>query len=161
MTQLRVGETHTPSEEGEGRADFRGLAIHARRHEASEAAKFAEASAEAAETANQHTDTGEALRHAIERVEARTAEATEFRIRLELTEQAQSTLQEELIEERRRREEAERERDDLRRELFPPGEARESPETAEEEPERPEPHPATVESQESVQRPWWRRVFGR
>jgi hypothetical protein len=26
MTQLRVGETHTPSEEGEGRADFRGLA---------------------------------------------------------------------------------------------------------------------------------------
>jgi hypothetical protein len=29
MTQLRVGETHAPSEEGEGRADFRGLAIHA------------------------------------------------------------------------------------------------------------------------------------
>jgi hypothetical protein len=29
MTQLRVGETHTPSEEGEVRADFRGLAIHA------------------------------------------------------------------------------------------------------------------------------------
>jgi hypothetical protein len=29
MTQLRVGETHTPSEEGEGRADFRGLAMHA------------------------------------------------------------------------------------------------------------------------------------
>jgi hypothetical protein len=38
---------------------------------------------------------------------------------------------------------------------------RESPETAREEPERAEPHPATVESQESVQRPWWRRVFGR
>src|SRR5215208_1483354 len=132
-----------------------------RRHEASEAAKFAEASAEAAETANQHTDTGEALRHAIERVEARTAEATEFRIRLELTEQAQSTLQEELIEERRRREEAEKERDELRRELFAIREPRPSPETAEEEPERPEPHPATVESQEGVQRPWWRRVFGR
>jgi hypothetical protein len=29
MTQLRVGETYTPSEEGEGCADFRGLAIHA------------------------------------------------------------------------------------------------------------------------------------
>jgi hypothetical protein len=28
MAQLRVGETHTPSEEGEGRADFRGLTIH-------------------------------------------------------------------------------------------------------------------------------------
>jgi hypothetical protein len=27
MTQLRVGETHTPSEEGEGRADFLGLAF--------------------------------------------------------------------------------------------------------------------------------------
>jgi hypothetical protein len=29
MTQLRVGETHTTSEEGKRRADFRGLAIHA------------------------------------------------------------------------------------------------------------------------------------
>jgi hypothetical protein len=47
----------------------------------------------------------------------------------------------------------------------PPQEAssepRESPETVEEESERTEPRPATVESQESVQRPWWRRVFGR
>jgi hypothetical protein len=41
-----------------------------------------------------------------------------------------------------------------------PSEARESPETVEEEPERAEPRPVTVESQESVQRPWWRRVFG-
>ena len=40
-------------------------------------------------------------------------------------------------------------------------EARESPQTAQEEPERAEPRPVTVESQESVQRPWWRRVFGR
>ena len=131
-----------------------------RRHEASEAAKFAEASAKASETANQHTDTGEALRHAIERVEARTAEATELRIRLELTEQAQSTLQEELIEERRRREEAERERDDLRRELFPPGEARESPEMVEEEPERAEPRPDASGAQEPAWRRWRRRWFG-
>src|SRR5687768_3395876 len=28
-------------------------------------------------------------------------------------------------------------------------------------PGRAEPRPATVESQEGVQRPWWRRVFGR
>jgi hypothetical protein len=41
-----------------------------------------------------------------------------------------------------------------------PQEASEAAETVEEEPERPEPRPATVESQESVQRPWWRRVFG-
>ena len=42
-----------------------------------------------------------------------------------------------------------------------PSEARESPLLAKEEPERAEPRPTTVESQESVQRPWWRRVFGR
>jgi hypothetical protein len=41
-----------------------------------------------------------------------------------------------------------------------PQEARESPETVEEQPERAEPHPATVASQEGVQRPWWRRMFG-
>jgi hypothetical protein len=131
-----------------------------RRHEASEAAKFAEASAEAAETANQYTDTGEALRHAIERVEARTAEATELRIRLELTEQAQSTLQEELIEEQRRREEAERERDGLRQELHALREPRESREPGEEQQGRGQPHPDVPGAQEGVQRPWWRRWFG-
>src|SRR5215213_9805493 len=45
--------------------------------------------------------------------------------------------------------------------LEPPSEARESTQTVEGEPERAEPRPATVESQESIQRPWWRRVFGR
>jgi hypothetical protein len=47
----------------------------------------------------------------------------------------------------------------------PPQEAssepRESPETVEEEPERTEPRRATVESQESVQRPWWRKLIRR
>jgi len=76
-------------------------------------------------------------------------------------EMAESTLREGMAEEQRRREEAERERDDLRRELFASREARESPQTLEEEPERAEPRPATVESQESIQRPWWRRVLGR
>jgi hypothetical protein len=80
---------------------------------------------------------------------------------LELTEQAQSTLQEELIEERRRREEAERERDELRQKLYAPREAPEASETVKEETERAEPHPATGRAQESVQRrSWWRRVFG-
>ncbi len=46
-------------------------------------------------------------------------------------------------------------------ELEAPSEPRESPETVKEEPERSEPRPATVESKEGVQRPWWRRVFGR
>jgi hypothetical protein len=42
----------------------------------------------------------------------------------------------------------------------PPQEPSEAPETVEEEPERAEPRPATVESQEGVRRPWWRRWFG-
>ena len=40
-------------------------------------------------------------------------------------------------------------------------EPRETTEAVEEEPERAEPRPATGESQETVQRPWWRSVFGR
>jgi hypothetical protein len=136
-----------------------------RRREASEAAKFAEASADAVEEANQHTNVGEALRHAIERVEARTAEATELRIRLELTEQAQSTLHEELFEERRRREEAERERDEVRRRLesreLESREPQEAPTEATEQPGRVESHPSSGGAQEGVQRrPWWRRMFG-
>ena len=44
--------------------------------------------------------------------------------------------------------------------LEAPQEPRESPETAEEAPDRAEPRPVTVESQEHLRRPWWRRVFG-
>jgi hypothetical protein len=40
----------------------------------------------------------------------------------------------------------------------PPAE-RELSQTVEEEPERAEPRSATVEAQEGVQRPWWRRMF--
>ena len=77
-------------------------------------------------------------------------------------EMAEATLHEGMAEEQRRREEAEREREDLRRELHALRDLRESPQTVEEEPERAsEPRPVTVESQESIQRPWWRRVFGR
>jgi hypothetical protein len=39
-------------------------------------------------------------------------------------------------------------------------EAAEAAETVEHEPEREKPHSATVESQEGVRRPWWRRMFG-
>jgi hypothetical protein len=41
-----------------------------------------------------------------------------------------------------------------------PSEARESPETVEEEPERAESPRSAVESQEPLQKPWWRRMFG-
>jgi hypothetical protein len=37
----------------------------------------------------------------------------------------------------------------------------EAPETVEEEPERAEPRSGTPGPREAVQRPWWRRVFGR
>ena len=74
-------------------------------------------------------------------------------------ETAETTLQEGMDEERRRREAAERERDGLRRELYALREPRESPETVEEEPDRAEPRPATGGAQEGVRRPWWRRMF--
>jgi len=91
--------------------------VDRRRREADETANFVEASPQSEETALPFANTGEGLRHLIERLEARTAEATELRIRLELTEKAQSTLEEELDGERWRREETEAERDELRREL--------------------------------------------
>jgi DNA-binding Lrp family transcriptional regulator len=48
------------------------------------------------------------------------------------------------------------------RQLAPPSsqEPSEAAETVEEEPERAEPHSATGGTQEGVQRPWWRRIFG-
>ena len=75
-------------------------------------------------------------------------------------EMAESTLHEGMAEEQRRREKAERERDDLRRELHALREPRQSSETAQEQQERGEPHSATGEAEEGVRRPWWRRVFG-
>ena len=76
-------------------------------------------------------------------------------------EMAETTLHEGMAEERRRREEAERERDSLRRELYGLREVPEAAETAEATPDRAEPRPATGGAQEGVQRrPWWRRMFG-
>jgi hypothetical protein len=147
-----------------------------RMREAGEAAKIAEASAEEKRMANLYANTGEVLRHAIERVEARTAEATELRIRLEITEKAESTLRAELEEERRQREAAERERDELRQLLESrpepreapvspapteppptgagggPQEAREATQSAAEILRGPEPHPTTGGAQENLQR---------
>jgi hypothetical protein len=130
-----------------------------RRREAGEAANFAEASESAEQTANLYANAGEALRHAIERVEARTAEATELRIRLEITEKAESTLRAELEEVHRRREEVEREREQLRRELEALRAVRESPPAPTPEPERAPPRSAPPGPQERISRPWWRRVF--
>ena len=140
--------------------------LRARRSERALASKdFAAAASEAEEAANLAANAGEGLRHVVDRLEARTAEATELRVRLEITERAESTVREELAEERRRREAAEREREDLRRELRALREARESPEMpnpADTPTNPPAGSQAATESQETTDpRPWWRRVFGR
>jgi predicted nuclease with TOPRIM domain len=107
------------------------------------------------------------LREMAARLESRAEEAAELRVRLELTERTQSTLEDErrqavqeLEQERRRREEVEREREDLRRELLALRDASKSPETAEEAPEGAEPRSAIGGAQEGARRPWWRRMFG-
>ena len=107
------------------------------------------------------------LREMSARLESRAEETAELRVRLELTERAQSTLEDErrqvlqeLEEERRRREEAERQSEDLRQELEALKEPRGSSEPAEEQQGRGELHSVTGGAQEGVQRPWWRRIIG-
>jgi chromosome segregation ATPase len=75
-------------------------------------------------------------------------------------EMAETTLREGMAEERRRREEAERERDALRRELFAFRQQRESAEMGEEQQGRGQAQSDAPGPQEPAQRPWWRRMFG-
>jgi hypothetical protein len=109
---------------------------------------------------------GNAIRELADRLVEEASRASEFRVRLELSERAESTLREELEGERRRREAAEREREDLRRELEALREARESPVSpgpTETPPDSPAaPQTATESPQaDDTGRPWWRRVLGR
>jgi hypothetical protein len=115
---------------------------------------------------------GNAIRELADKLVEEAAKASEYRVRLELSEKAQSTLEEQLVEERRRREEAERAREDLRRELEALREARESPETVEEALYRAEPRSTTGGVQQTpgpsggpgsgtARGSWWRRMFGR
>ena len=69
---------------------------------------------------------GNPIRELADRLAEEAARAAEYRVRLELTEQAQTSLEEELAAERIRREQAERERDELRSLLEASSEARES-----------------------------------
>jgi hypothetical protein len=103
---------------------------------------------------------GNPIRELADRLVEEASRASEFRVRLEISEKAESTLREELAEERRRREEAEQERDDLRRELYALREAPEASEASDEQQGRGEPHPDAPGAQETVRRPWWRRMFG-
>jgi septal ring factor EnvC (AmiA/AmiB activator) len=114
------------------------------------------------------------LREMAARLERRAEEVAELRVRLEITERAQSTLEderrqalEELAEARRRQEEIEQERDELRRELEALKESHEEPS---ESPESPGPNDAPPEASAEAQEPterqeverrgWLRRFFG-
>ncbi len=119
------------------------------------------------------------LRDMSARLEWRAEEAAELRVRLELTERAQSTLEEErtraleeLAEERQRREEIEAERDELRRRLGVSEAGPDSPQspdpTEKTPPDAPggaheatEHPPQAQEATEPAEpRSWWRRMFG-
>ena len=120
------------------------------------------------------------VREMAARLERRAEEAAELRVRLELTERAQSTLEnerrralEELEEERRRREEAEQKNADLLRELevlktespasseSPASDGTEDTDPTPQEP-REEAHGAAERpfTEEEPGRSWWRKFFG-
>jgi hypothetical protein len=118
----------------------------------------------------EHADSiADVLRDMSASLVARAEEAAELRVRLQLTEQAQSTIEEgrrraeeELAGERRRREDAERRAEDLERRLQERQETTEAAETVEGTPERAEPRSdATAPQAGARSRPWWRRVLGR
>lgn len=77
---------------------------------------------------------GNPIRELADRLAEEAARAAEYRVRLELTEQAQSSLEEELVAEQTRREQAERERDELRLLLEGRLDAPGAPETSSEGP---------------------------
>ncbi len=117
----------------------------------------------AAEDANIAAESlGNPIRELADRLAEEAARAAEYRVRLELTEQAQTSLEEELATERRRREEAERERDELRERVEVPSEPREATEKGSEKgSEEPAKGEVTQEPQKSSERrSWWRAFFG-
>jgi chromosome segregation ATPase len=98
---------------------------------------------------------GNPIRELALRIAEEAGRAAEYRVRLELTEQAQSSLEEELAEERIRREQAEQRVAELEgrlRALVAPREA--SREKAPEEPS------GTQIPPEEERRSWWRRLIG-
>jgi hypothetical protein len=104
---------------------------------------------------------GNPIRELADRLAEEAARAAEYRVRLELTEQAQSSLEEELAVERVRREQAERERDELRQILESRSEATGAPETASDEPSRTHTPPEGQGQQGPPRRrSWWREFFG-
>ena len=104
--------------------------------------------------------TAETMRELITRLEVRTAEAANFKARLELTAHAESTLREALDRERERADRAEEELRKLRRRLEMTSEPQEAPGTVGEDVDRSE--EVSPEAQESEKRRSWlyRFFFG-
>jgi excisionase family DNA binding protein len=88
-----------------------------RRREAKDTPDLVDVSPDSGYARNSEEGIGTVLRGTIERLEARAAEAAELRARLELTTQAESTLQEALERERERADRAEEELQELRTRL--------------------------------------------
>jgi len=122
--------------------------------QAIEAPAIQEEPPEAAETVEEETEGAGPHTEAGEVREELSAE----RARREM---AETTLHEGMTEERRRREEAERERDELRQALVGRGRRTEAHEEGEERQGRGQPRHATGGAQEGARRPWWRRMLGR
>jgi DNA-binding transcriptional MerR regulator len=110
----------------------------------------------------------EAMQNLSERLAEEAARAAEYRVRLELTERAESSLREDLQRERERadrlegervrREQAERERDELRRQLEALQETQDASETTAEGVSGGETPP--TDTDEPRRSSWWRRFFG-
>jgi hypothetical protein len=130
------------------------------RHASTDSPRTRRTSAEDADRVAAET-LGNPIRELADRLAEEAARAAEYRVRLELTEQAQSSLEEELATERVRREQAERERDELRQILESRSEATGAPETSSEEPYSTHAAPEGQGQHHPVERPsWWRRFFG-
>ena len=101
---------------------------------------------------------GNPIRELADRLAEEAARAAEYRVRLELTEQAQTTLESELADERARREQAERRVAELEEQLQELPELPESPHKPQPEPERGGTTPE--EASGPMSRPWYKRWFG-
>ena len=103
----------------------------------------------------------ETVEEAPDRAEPHSAEVTRGELDTERIrrEMAETTLHEGMSEERRRCEEAERERDELRGQLYTRSRQQGAHETAEEQQGRGSNQPAAPGAQEGARRPWWRRMF--
>jgi hypothetical protein len=114
---------------------------------------------EAPQEATEAADTVEGAPESAEAHSAAAEAQDELGAERARREMAESTLHEGMAEERRRREEAERERDGLRRELFALREQEGAHEGAQEQQGGDRPKSAAGGPQEGVRRPWWRRWF--